>query len=29
MEATTPISFRLSKSLAVLSAIFPLVLLAG
>jgi zinc transporter, ZIP family len=28
MEATTPISFRLSKSLAVLSAIFPLVLLA-
>lgn len=29
MEATTPISFRLSKSLAVLSAISPLVLLAG
>jgi ZIP family zinc transporter len=29
MEATTPISFRLSKSLAVLSAIFPLVLLTG
>ena len=29
MDATTPISFRLSKSLAVLSAISPLVLLAG
>jgi ZIP family zinc transporter len=29
MEATTHISFRLSKSLAVLSAISPLVLLAG
>jgi zinc transporter, ZIP family len=29
MDATTPISFKLAKSLAVLSAIFPLVLLAG
>jgi zinc transporter, ZIP family len=29
MQAATPISFRLSKSLAVLSAISPLVLLAG
>ena len=29
MDATAPISFRLSKSLAVLSAICPLVLLAG
>lgn len=29
MDATTHISFKLAKSLAVLSAIFPLVLLAG
>jgi ZIP family zinc transporter len=29
MDTTAPISFRLSKSLAVLSAISPLVLLAG
>ena len=29
MDAAAPISFRLSKSLAVLSAISPLVLLAG
>ena len=29
MDATAQISFKLAKSLAVLSAIFPLVLLAG